>query len=113
MVEDASVDAEGLRENLRGIAKSIGVTVFPNRAAAVRAELTERNTSVRFLLKGMTKLDIKADEGHRAIKNHETLKKLYEREYTGTALDSGPTLPGDRVDRRPLRRVDRVRVWSV
>lgn len=82
LANDAKVEAEDRLTQIRTIGDSLGVTMFPSRAAAVRSQLTEKNPAVRKLLKELAKLDIKANDGDRTISNLEALKAVYASERT-------------------------------
>ena len=80
LAEDTKLDAEALRRTLRDKVKDFAPHVFPNRSAAVRAEMVETTGAVRTLLRQLVELPIQGIDGHRGPAGLETLRDLYEKE---------------------------------
>lgn len=80
LADDPKLDAEALREQLRGMAHDLAPRVFPNRSAAVRAQAIEKAGAARTVLRHLTELPIQAIEGHIATAGLQTLAGLYEKE---------------------------------
>lgn len=87
LAEDPDLDAEALRQELRAKVKDFAPHVFPNRSAAVRAEVVEKAGSIRPLLRQLAELPILGIDGHRGPAGLETLRGLYENDRS--ALPKG------------------------
>lgn len=80
LASDPSLDAEALREKLRVKVKDFSPHVFPNRSAAVRAEMVEQTGAARTLLRQLVELPVQGVEGHRGPAGLGTLRNLYNNE---------------------------------
>jgi hypothetical protein len=86
LAEDATVSAESLRTTLRKMSGQLKMQIHPTRAAAVRAQLTEKIPAVRSLLRAMADLPIKGSPTERAIAGLTELKTLYARHETSRTV---------------------------
>jgi TnpA family transposase len=80
LADDPDLDAEALRARLRGIAHEFAPRAFPNRSAAVRAQVVEKTGAGRTLLRQLADLPIQAVEGQLGASGLKTLAELYTKE---------------------------------
>jgi TnpA family transposase len=82
LADDATISAESLRTNIREMSVKVATQIYPTRAAAVRARLTEKIPAVRSLSRAIADLPIKGTLKERAIAGLTELKTLYARHET-------------------------------
>jgi TnpA family transposase len=91
-VEDSTLGAEAVREEVRRVLGALKPKAYASRAAAVRNRLLEKGPAIRSLLKSVTTLPLDGTANEPARQSIRTLKDIYAREQTTLDVDMTPSV---------------------
>jgi hypothetical protein len=94
MAQHPTLTPEVLQAKLQAMAQEWAPRFYPNRASAVRAQLSEPQPAVRKLLRQLTTLDIQGHPTERAILGLGQLKSLYSHEQSALPEGAYPCSKG-------------------
>ncbi|MGH7121970.1 MAG: DUF4158 domain-containing protein, partial [Acetobacteraceae bacterium] len=88
LAQNPTLEDEALRTQLQAIAREWSPRLYPSRASAVRARLSEPQPAVRALLRQLTVLGIQGHSTERAILGLNQLKPLYADQRSALPVGS-------------------------
>lgn len=106
-VDDLTLDAEAVRDKIRGVLGELKGKAYASRAAAMRDRLLDRGPAIRSLLKSVTTLPLEGIANEPTRDSIRALKDMYAKEQT--ALEAGVTPPVKPMWRAEVNGADRAR----